>query len=268
VKKNFEIHICHHSDNTERFNYLKAKFSGYDFYFETSHHPSQIIKIGDSSFWNDIIWWNLIKRNLFRKFHLINIFHTPNDLISKLYSILNYVLNRNTFEKQTSIGQLSLILKHDQAIKRFLNSSYDYALVIEDDAIIPEGALDNLNSMVEELERTHFSKSPFYLDVGEGAKMKLSRLSFFNVRVMKNIYKMRFRACRTTCAYIINREFANKWVIELENSFFPLDFIGSDFLMSGFLTHFKIVVLWASPSYILHGSENGSWASNFSPYNK
>jgi hypothetical protein len=268
VKKCFEIHICHHSDNVERFNYLKTKFFGYDYFFETSHHPSQIINIGESFFWNNVIWWNSVKSSLFRKFHLINIFHVPNDSISKLYSIFNYVFNRNTFEQQTRLGQLSLILKHDQAIKRFLKSSYDYALIVEDDAIIPEGALDNLNSMVAELEFTNFSKMPFYLDVGEGAKMRLSWIPFLNVRLMNNFYKMRIKACRTTCAYIINREFAKKWVTEFDNSLFPRDFIGSDFLMSGFLSHFKINVLWASPSYILHGSENGSWTSNFSVHSK
>ena len=263
MDKNFEIHICHHSDNNNRYNYLKNKFTGYDFYFETSFHPTQIEKHGIATYLGDNEWWNLLSKKLIKDFHLVNLFHVPNDFISKLESIFNLIFNRNTFERLSSIGQLSLILKHDQSIRNFLQSNYSYALIIEDDAIISVNALDRLNLLLGEVKDLPFSNSPLFLDVGEGASMSLSSLIFMNKRILRNVYKMKIKACRTTCAYVINRPFANKWVSEFNNSTFPSDFIGSDFLMSGFLSYFDINVLWAYPSYISHGSENGSWISNF-----
>jgi hypothetical protein len=263
MRNNFEIHICHHSDNKNRFDYLKNKFSGYDYYFETSFHPTQLEKLGSAFSFGDIYWWNLVTKKLYRKFHLVNLFYVSNGFVSKLESIFNFIFNHNTFEKQTSIGQLSLVLKHDQSIRNFLNSKYNYALIIEDDAIISGDTLGQLNLLVGEINDLHLAKFPFFLDVGEGAKMRLSMFPFMNKLFFQNVYKIRIRACRTTCAYIINRDFAKKWVSEFKNSTFPSNFIGSDFLMSGFLEHFDINVLWTYPSYISHGSENGSWISNF-----
>lgn len=254
------VSICHHPANNERKQYLLSALE--DLYVDwiEDFSPRQI-----SDYWkngnSNIDWWLNSKKRINRFFTFIQIVYKKNSFINKLIFSIKYIIKPDNYLTHTPVGQLSLLLKHDQIIRNFSNSSYDYLLVLEDDAVLHERTFESLNILLKKLNNQEFN-SPLYIDVAEGAKISLPWWQF-SMSKRKFTKKIKWGFCRTTCGYVIDKPFAHLWVEQNNASKFPSDFVGSDFYMSAFLYLFKINVYFVITPIFFHGSESGKWISNF-----
>ncbi len=262
MHNSIDIYICHHSENKERIKYLSQSLINTQKNVVDLFHPSSITNslypLSES-----ISWWNDYISALNRILNLVNIFHVPQDLFSKIRLVIKLLHENPRRLTEPNLGQRSLTLKHDFAIRKFASSSNLFALILEDDSIVNDEDVISISRFLDVSLKALNNTNPFFIDIGQGARMQLSRFKFLNRLTSNNLYKMKIRSCRTTCAYLINKEFAFKWIKEIDQSCFPSNFSGSDFLMTGFLSRFKISVYWTKEPFVLHGSENGSWKSNF-----
>lgn len=254
------VSVCYHSSNFDRGKYLKSVLRELDTNWIEDYSPSQIL-----DYWceNEKIdnWWSNSLSKINRFFTFIQIFYVQHNIINKFIFSIKYLLNSDSFLGKTPIGQLSLMLKHDKAIRDFHNSKHDFLLVLEDDAVVHKNTFKDLECLSKKLLNREF-ESPMFLDISEGAKITLPWWKIF-LNNNKFTTKIRWGFCRTTCGYIVDRSFADLWVEENREYDFPSNFVGSDFYITAFLYLFKINVYFTIKPIFLHGSENGTWVSNF-----
>ncbi len=156
--------------------------------------------------------------------------------------------------RELSNGDLSVISKHHQALKIFLNSKDDYALICEDDVIFAESAVPNIFKLAQGL-------SFDFIDIAGGDGLSADNPDTFIDNLFRLERKVNF-STRTACCYLISRRYASFLCNVLSRPIFPIDWSMS-FAFSLYST--PPLVYWLSTPLAQHGSSIGkvnSWRSS------
>jgi len=152
--------------------------------------------------------------------------------------------------RELSFGDLSVISKHHQAIKSFLYSKDDFALICEDDVIFEPSSLRSLHKLAQ--------GPPFdFIDIAGGDNLHTQNVDI----VIDNTFELERKynfATRTACCYLISRNYAEKLSRVLESPVFPIDWSLS-FSFSLFST--PPLVYWLCQPLAEHGSSTGKVSS-------
>jgi hypothetical protein len=150
-------------------------------------------------------------------------------------------------------GEVSVLLKHRQAIERIAFGKELFGLIFEDDIFLYERSYENLRVLLSEW----VTQNGEYLDIAGGAGLHaeddLSRDSRLTI--------CRPPRTRTNACYAITRELARKVLTKFYPLIFPIDW---------HLQYiFKEIQIescyWATTPPLIHGSEQGlikSWRHN------
>ena len=101
------------------------------------------------------------------------------------------------------------------ALEKFLSGNSDFALILEDDALIEKNSFRALEKLINESDFDYYD-----IAGGDGIEVNDKSLIEFN-----EIYgeANRYQSTRTACAYITSRNSASAIVDELNEMIMPID---------------------------------------------
>jgi GR25 family glycosyltransferase involved in LPS biosynthesis len=259
--KGYKIYICHYGKNLERLKYLDGL--QIDFQLIRDFDPGEI-KPAEANQPDD-------SRTLFEQLDRIKYVLRFNGQLA-LASQKNRRISPNqiyhSLQKSEDTGswlnavfaglklrpaETSLFLKHLAAWRSFGSSQSDHwALIAEDDVVFKDDSLQRLNELVAAIPG-HVD----YIDVGGGAGLKPEPAFGLLSPEIKGLYLIDPPASRTTCAYLINRKFAEKIASTSHPPLMPIDWY-LNYLMQ---VH-SAKVCWLEPPVFIHGSEQDYYGSN------
>jgi GR25 family glycosyltransferase involved in LPS biosynthesis len=155
--------------------------------------------------------------------------------------------------RELKAGEVSVLLKHRQAIERIAFGKELFGLIFEDDIFLIKDSNERLRVLISEWVALNGQ----YLDIAGGAGLladkPMSRDSALAI--------CRPPRTRTNACYAITRELARRLLSEFYPLIFPIDW------------HLQYIFneiqlekcYWASPPPLIHGSEQGlikSWRNN------
>jgi tetratricopeptide (TPR) repeat protein len=142
-----------------------------------------------------------------------------------------------------TLGDVSLILKHQEVWTRIAKGNENYAVIAEDDIIFTEQSLNYLLQLINDLPQ-----GAEYIDIaGAEGGTWLPRAD--NKLVNKRFYEIDPPKTRTTCAAILTRSFARK-LIDLNA---PIC-LGIDWMLNWAFMQLGTKVYWVEPTVFGHGS--------------
>lgn len=251
-----DICIMHHDENFERKYYLEHELNGITVDWITEFNPKTL-----GMYWanqtNVPQWWStsIPKVNSFILW--MQIFYVKQKFLSKIRFLFEYLFTTHNYFTEAESPELSLVLKHDLAIKKFVNSEKDFLLIMEDDAVVTDKSftlLSNVMSQISHLEKNQ----PIYVDVGSGANIVLPIWHGYSKKIILNV---KSGLTRTTLAYIINKKYADLWVKHNPSTDFPKNLAAIDFFITAFNYTFAVKSYFSKISVFKHGSQIGKWVS-------
>ncbi|MEX5954459.1 glycosyltransferase family 25 protein [Providencia vermicola] len=145
------------------------------------------------------------------------------DLPSDYLNSLNFQYN-----KPSCANEVACSLSHQLIYKKIVNSNYEWAIILEDDAIIS----DKLSDLVKQLNNEKTSllkKNNIYLLGGQeglNSRKRLS-LSFFNKIKIGNVVfrKVTYKPSKLfrTCCYLIHRDECEKLITLFDKAYYVAD---------------------------------------------
>lgn len=252
-----DICIMHHDENFERRNYLEHKLNGITVNWTTEFNPKTL-----GMYWANQSktphWWStsIPKVNSFISW--MQIFYVKQKSLSKIRFLFEYLFKPHNYFTETKLPELSLVLKHDLAIRKFINSENDFLLIMEDDAVVTANSFTLLSDVISQI--LHLNKNqPFYVDVGSGANIELPIWHRYSKKIIHNVES---GLIRTTLAYIINKSYADLWVKHNPSTDFPKNLVAVDFFITAFNFTFAVKSYFSTTSVFKHGSQIGKWKSH------
>ena len=171
--------------------------------------------------------------------------------LSRIEGRIYPINNEYTWLKPRELnrGDLSVMAKHKRIMENFVSSSYDYVLILEDDAIIKNNALTKIQELIDILPVD-------YIDLAGGDNIKTNQS---NLSKIKSIFveKISNGATRTACAYILSRNAAEAAIETLKYPCMPIDWSISLALSK----NKSFDCYWIHDSLIEHGSCTGKVVS-------
>ena len=162
-----------------------------------------------------------------------------------------------------SNAELSLSIKHRYALSHFLSSpQFKYALVLEDDALILPSSLSVVSELLEFLSDLSFSRA-VYIDLSSGCNLSVVNLvpPIHKLSSGATLYSPVLPSSRTTCAYLINKPFAEAFLGEFIFPLAPIDYEYMFTLSNLQLEQALSACLWTEPHVFVHGSKDRSISS-------
>jgi GR25 family glycosyltransferase involved in LPS biosynthesis len=150
-------------------------------------------------------------------------------------------------------GEISCTIKHIFALQRIANSSSEFAIVLEDDAIPTSNNI--LSEINEILDHTPNDWDAIFLGIGCGQ-------GFFNHKIINSewrndkVAKINHPASNCTEAYLITKKFANK----ILSTIIPFDLV-IDWEFSYQFYNLGANIYWPLSPLFIQGSKNGSYNS-------
>lgn len=205
-----KTYLLHHRDEKfkKRYDYIseRLKEENIDYEVIDSHHPDNIN-------YNEL---------------MIGYETHPQIIIEQLFN-MSYM----NFSKKISVGSLSLVLKHMDCWKKLLENNFDYILVLEDDAEIPNNFSETINNIMSEVDSNNCELVMIGTTDGfVSPNINRNNLLHFN----------KFQKTRCTHAYIISKSCAKKMLDGFLNFNLPIDFKMNEVIQ---LTDIK--VWWYEP---------------------
>jgi len=146
-------------------------------------------------------------------------------------------------------GEVSVLLKHFEALTKIAFGNLEYGLIFEDDILLNDFSKSRFDHDLS----TFISLSGSYLDMAGGAG--LSSHPFTSSNCIIHITPPR---TRTNACYCVSRTLASYFI----ENYFPLCFPVDWHLQFLLLSSKTIDCYWSEPPALLHGSETGlikSW---------
>lgn len=143
-------------------------------------------------------------------------------------------------------SEVSLALKHLDFYARVASGSSEYALVLEDDAILSHDFGERFDE--------YFADAPADLDlifIGSGCNLRVANAS--NGRYF---YEKSAPATKCTDSYVVSRRAASK----LSSTLLPLT-LPIDFELNYQIHAQRLKVYWLEPPIVVQGSQNGMYRS-------
>lgn len=163
------------------------------------------------------------------------------------------------FSPNLSPSKTSLVCKHLHAFKQ-IASKYEYALILEDDAILCDEFFDKLYNFMRQVPRDF---DAFFIgrgcnlyvpeqerEIGKYVYLKSNESGHWGVH----------GSSRCTEAFILSNKGARQLInTHLQNVDLPCDFLLNDL----FRKH-NMEVYWAEPALVVQGTINGTFSSSLS----
>jgi GR25 family glycosyltransferase involved in LPS biosynthesis len=147
-------------------------------------------------------------------------------------------------------AEISLTIKHVEAIKKISNLSEEFALVLEDDCLFCENFVEVFDNLL-----ANTPNDWDIIHVGDGFGMKPEK--FENADLKNGIFKMKHPASRCSEAILIKREAAKK----IQSSMCPFNLIVDWELAYQYYKH-DLNVYWWNPAPITQASHKGIFTSS------
>ena len=152
---------------------------------------------------------------------------------------------------------LELSQMHLTALYLSANKSWEWLLVLEDDAVFNP---DLLSRMIPEIVRKYLqTKKPVWINLSSGAN--LVRTKSDPVPDNWGIYRIRPWGTRCSSGYLINSEFVKQTLSLVDKFGFP-NWAPIDNAYQIIMRGIKAKTYWQDPSSIQQGSETGIYKSN------
>ena len=164
-------------------------------------------------------------------------------------------LTDNPFPEKEPNRILELSLMHYQCLKMACDLKLDWALVVEDDAIID---VENVEKIIQNVGSLKFSKPAWY-NLSAGAN--LNRTKSDPRPDSLGMFRVRPWATRCSSGYLINSKFFHSARQLLEQDGLP-NWTAIDVIYQIIMRKLRAVVYWQDPASILQGSELGIYPSN------
>lgn len=164
-------------------------------------------------------------------------------------------LTDNPFPKKEPYKILELSLMHYQCLKMACDLQLEWALVVEDDAIID---ISNVEKVIQNLDSLKFSKPAWY-NLSAGAN--LNRTKSDPRPDYLGMFRIRPWATRCSSGYLVNSKFFYSAQKLLECNGIP-NWTAIDVIYQIIMRKVRAVVYWQHPASIMQGSELGIYPSN------
>ena len=152
-------------------------------------------------------------------------------------------------------SELSLYYKHLSLLEVFMKSEQDFLLILEDDAIISETAV---NSILDLINNSHFSLA----DLAGGCNLSLKGImipTYSSSDSKLEAYAVPWKSSRTTCCFIISKDFAYQCLFsDIHHYILPIDWMYTLILQQAQHN----ISLWVENLEIIHGSMQGLYNSS------
>ena len=117
------------------------------------------------------------------------------------------------------IGHLGCSMSHTKAIKEFQNSNYDYCIILEDDAIIPENFLNKVKKYINESNKSYWDLLLLGYFCDDDSLCLENKLYDYNIS--SNIRHIGYYY--GAHAYVLNKKTINKVVKTLQPFIWTID---------------------------------------------
>jgi GR25 family glycosyltransferase involved in LPS biosynthesis len=259
--KYYNFYICHYKKNVERLKYLNslqmdfqliADFDREEINMDEMIHPDhgEVLR-GQLKQIQYVLKFNEHLAHASKKNQQISAGQIYNSLYrsKEIDSWLNIVSANLSLRS----AEVSLFLKHLQALKCFAaSSSTNWALIAEDDIVLKDDSLQRLDALVAVIP------DPIdYIDVGGGAGLKSEPAFRLLSPEIEGLYLIDPPSSRTTCAYLVSRKFAEKILSTSHQPTMPIDWY-----LCYLMQLYSAKTCWVEPPIFIHGSEQGYYGSN------
>lgn len=173
----------------------------------------------------------------------------------------SYILDIQRYEEAIKFGyagnkklrscDISLNLKHYEAMKRFIESNEQVALFLEDDIIPTPNYIEQIKFIIL---NTPSDYDMIFIGLGNGEKFRKERIK--NAKKI-NDYCYEMQSTNCTEAYLISRNAA----IKLYENFLPFS-LPIDWELGYRIVQLNLKVFWWFPHIFEQGSSNGKFKSS------
>lgn len=165
-------------------------------------------------------------------------------------------LTDNPSPKQQEQSILELSFMHFECLNQAKVRNQEWAIVLEDDAIVN---IQELNRLIENLDYLE-KRRPAWYNISSGAG--LTRTHSDPIPDDLGFYRIRPYGTRCASGYLINKKFISK-TVELYAKYGIPKWTAIDVVYQIIQRRLGSVVYWQDPSIITQGSETGVYQSNF-----
>lgn len=215
---------------------------------------------------------DLIYFNLSRKWHFYRLLSCFSFLLKFIYflkcSVNKYIVCGKALKSwmRKSAIEVAVTEKHTHAWSNFLNTSADWFICFEDDAIFKDDSIHNLEIILKKIEDI---QKPIYIDLAGG--LNLEELKVDNLLNYKDDFFRYYKkpVTNTACVYMMNRALAYKFHALLTTKPW-LRLIGIDWLINNLFIFIEsetsnhsseIYCIHAEPTIFKHGTTTGDYTS-------
>lgn len=151
---------------------------------------------------------NVLKHNFKNNYDSMNHISAVNgkELTANEYFIRVFSYFNNTQNLLTP-GELGCLMSHEKALKTFLDSDNDYAIIFEDDVIGYSEDIDTMKNIISQF------KTKFFLHLGGMDGCKSSKYIYGKDTHIKGVYKaykFSWQHLWRACAYALDKQTASK----------------------------------------------------------
>jgi GR25 family glycosyltransferase involved in LPS biosynthesis len=165
------------------------------------------------------------------------------ETISKSYSnILSNVYLGRTLRK----SEISLILKHEECLRKIVENRYQNTIIFEDDILLSENFINKLNKYCDQLPSDYD-----ILWIGSCCDLHYSPI----IEGI-NVYETN-KGSRCTHAFLISLKCAEMLLNQIKNIYYPIDFFYNKMILDLNLKNF-----WAEPELV---NQNKNYKSSIQP---
>jgi len=153
------------------------------------------------------------------------------ETIGEIYS---NILSEKFLGRRLRSSEISLILKHEECLRRIVENNYQNSVIFEDDIVLCENFIDKLDIYTSQLPKDYD-----LLWIGTCCNLQHSPIEH-NKFVYQNM-----RGSRCTHAFLISLECARNILKEMKSIYFP-----SDFFYNKMIQDFTLKSFWAEPALV------------------
>tara|TARA_B100001029_G_C15022341_1_gene431375 strand:- start:572 stop:1273 length:702 start_codon:yes stop_codon:yes gene_type:complete len=229
MNKNYKIYIIHYSKLVDRKKYIESLFKNLNIEYEyiESFDKEELTEENISNFYDNN-----------EKIH--------NEKI-KLWG-----KRSKDYYKLTS-PEISVSIKHLEALKKIENNEYEFGIILEDD-VIPE--YKNFKLEIENLIKSYKKWDVLFVGEGMGKSYRNSKIGIRRLIPFKKIFKMEHPATNCLEAYIIKKSSVNKILEDL----IPINLVIDWELAHQFFIK-NLNIYWSKKILFNQGSKNNIYKS-------
>ena len=266
----YNSYTCHHDDAHSR----KPIVQEHRTIFGPSH---RVVTIGNPSIPEFLSYYDYIQKQTLSSSYYELISNTlalnlalssiPRELQSmhKLLEVFNIVrcdskvVAHLSRPKVLSKAEVSLCMKHRYALSLLLlDCNSDFGIILEDDANPTKYSVKLLEQIVS-FAGSYDPSLPIFIDLSSGCNLNISNIVDASYSTLNGgLYKPILPSSRTTCAYLVNKQFAALFLTSFRDPVAPIDYELTFILELLRRKKSDLICLWHEPAVFIHGSKDGT----------